>query len=115
MIVSPLLTLFILEVGLFLAKYMEVSMFYPVLVTLFLSLYFLGFPLVFCASPLGLLITVLLSLSAPSRPHQPSLCFEKALQQKLSLLLNARLSSAVISPGFQHLVNRLLKISEHVM
>lgn len=78
---------------------------------------FLYFPglLVFCASPLGLLIIVLLSVSAPGQPCPPSLCSEKALQQKLSLLLNLRFSSAVISPGFQHLVNTLLNISERVM
>lgn len=88
---------------------------YSVFAILIPSLHFLGFPLIICASLLVLLIAVLLSLSVPSQTALPSACLEKVLLQKLSLLLNSRFSSAVITPGFQHLVDSLLNVSDHVM
>lgn len=109
MIVLPLLPLFILECWRF-DKDTVVSISRPVFVILFPSLHFFGLPLVFCVSPLAPLIIALPSLSALSQTSLPSTCFEKVL-----LLLNKSFSTAVNSPGFQHLVNTLLNVSEHAM
>lgn len=106
-IVPPLLPLFIVECWRF-DEDTVVSISHPVFVVLFPSPHFLGFLLVFCGNPLAPLIIALPSLSALRLP-----CLPPAL--KVLLLLNKSISSAVNSPGFQHLVNTLLNVSEHAM
>lgn len=83
-----------------------ISLSCSVFVILFPSLHFPGFPLVFCASPLALLIIASLPSLLPVRLP----CLEKVL-----LLLNKSFSGAVNLPAFQHLVNTLLNVWEHGM